>query len=349
MDEINLEVSKEVLMKEHRSIHDLLTTILNRTQMQHKAIKQMREKAKIHAIETTNMSGYRAQTLTEIQKKEKLLKYSTSTMCGWEKYGQEQLVPEYINNDNLRPNYSGLFDLVQGMMARQECLIRVVNEFMDLCPIQAAADKGSEKARSAYRQIMTGTPYGWGDVKISGIPGKGGKGLIKWKIKNDYYYDHQNKDPLTNQPTKVDYLYPIPKIEWMVDEKYMDNVYKNQITTCDIAGKKCFTLCAEEELNHELSNQDVRLFKAKVGYTKIPVDFQSCSGWGWRQNNTQKESLQQQKAKIRAVIYTEERWIAIQDQNGERIMEATGKDKSWAIRTMKQRMKTKMMKQMGLK
>ena len=345
--DINLEVTKEQLMKEHRSIHDLLTTILNRIQLNYKAIKSMRKVAKNHALETTNKDryGYDRQLMTEIKKKEKLLKYSTARSAGWPKYGEDKIDESYINNDNLKANYAGLFDLIQEMMTRQECLIRVVNEFMDLCPIQANADRASEIASGAYRSIMTGLPYRWGNPSIKGEPGKGGRGIVKWTVKQDYYYDHANKD-MNGNPTKITYDIVTPRIEWYVDEKYIANVKGNQITTCDIAGKKCFTLCAEEELNHELSNQDVRLFKAVVGYTKIPLDFDH-GGYGWSRKPT--KTVIEQKANIRNVIYTEERWIAIQDQDGKRIMEATGKDKSWAIRTMKQRMKTSMLKQMGLK
>ena len=347
METIDLEVSKEVLMKEHRSIHDLLTTLFNRTQLSHKAIKSLRANAKDHANKTTETEryGYQRGPMTQIQKKEKLLKYSTARNCGWNKYGDQKLEPIDIWNENLRANYSGLFDLMQEMMTRQECLIRVVNEYMDLCPIQALADRAAETAQRAYQQIATGLPYRWHNPKITGKPMKGGTYKIKWKLEEDFYYDHNNKDANGN-PTKITYNYAIPKIQWYVDEHYISNVKDNKIEVCDIAGKRCFTLSAVEELNHELSNDGVRLFKAIVGYTKIPLTFED-NGYHWRRSNH--KTLQEQKANIRAVIHTEERWIAIQDQNGERIMEATGKDKSWAIRTMKQRMKTSMLKKMGLK
>lgn len=346
MKEVNLEVTKEELMKEHRSIHDLLTTILNRTQINYKAIKSMRDRAKNHAIETVSPSRYthRSDCDTAIKRKEKLLKYSTARNCGWEKYGSNAIDETYINNENLRANYNGIFDLLQEMMCRQECLIKVVNEYMDLCPIQASADKASEIAARAYNGISTGLPYRWGNPKVVGKPGNGGKCSIKWKLEKDYHYDYSQKDA-NGHALKVEYDIVYPKITWFVDEKYIANVKDNQITTCDIAGKKCFTLCAEEELNHELSSQDVRLFKAVVGYTKVPITFDHGYGWGRRTHKT----ILEQKTAVRSVIYTEERWIAVQDQNGSRIMEATGKDKSWAIRTMKQRMKTSMLKQMGLK
>ena len=330
------QLDKKELMKEHREIHDIINIIINKAKVSSKAIKEIRDRAKIIVKEAIDCGGRsyhysryssgKHDITTEVGRKNKLLDYST---CKQNWYGNSLKAID-IGNANLRGSWDAILDLLQSQMIRQECLIELVDNYLNLDPIQADADSAAVEARRAYQRIQTGFPYGW-SVNIMGKPGKGKERKFTWKQNKNSRYDR-------TKGGYVDVLEHMPRVTWYVDETYMDTVHKYKIHTTDIAGKKCFVKHAELITGHELESQDVKLFKAVVGYTKVPVDFDS---WG----STRVKS----KADIRACIFNEERWIAVQELPDGRREQASGKDQSWAIRTMKQRMKSTMLRTMGLK
>lgn len=324
------QINTKELMKEHRVLHDLINYLINLASITSETIKEMRQSAKETALNATASSSYgygyrQINSTTDIAKRDKLLKYSTSEIS----YRNSYTKPEGIGNVNYKGVYNNYLKLIQSSMNRQECLIRLVNEYANIDNIQANADKGADRARLAYHQIQSGTPYRW-EFQVIGKKGAKLPSVTKWKIEERSMFTGQ-RDMNGRYIYKKEPYY-VPKHTWYIDETYLDTVDKYNIHTTDIAGKRCFTLKAELIEEHELKDQGVTLFKAIVGYTKVGSNSKDTS-----------------KAGVRASIYTEERWIAVQDQNDERVEQATGKDKSWAIRTMKQRMKSTMLKKMGLK
>lgn len=118
-----------------------------------------------------------------------------------------------------------------------------------------------------------------------------------------------------------------------VDGSYIDVIKANNIDVVDIGGKACLTMKAEEITEHELVEDGVKLFKAKVMYTKVARGVNT-----WRLL----------PGEAREIINVEDKYIAVQSLDSSPDIIATGKDQSWAIRTMRGRMKKKMMKIMGL-
>lgn len=117
-----------------------------------------------------------------------------------------------------------------------------------------------------------------------------------------------------------------------VDYKWYDNVKGNGITQVDIGGKNALTLSAKEILGHPLESDGVRLFQSKVLYTKVP---QTISTYALKVNEGA------------SLIHIEDKVIAIQQLTDSCVI-TTGKDESWAVRTMRGRMKKKMMNMMDL-
>lgn len=326
------QVNTKELMKEHRVLHDLINDLIKRSNLSAEAVKAIREYAKEIARDVTNETKYyyhrggSNDNSTEISQRDNLLKDSTCNNT----YLSSSRNSQDILNANFKGIWKPILETIQAAMVRQECLVRVVNEYNNIDEVQADADKGAERANSAYRQIMSGTPYAW-NINIIGKKHAKLPSRTQWKINHRTDYRNYTTDANGSRVYAREKYY-LPKHTWYIDETYMDVVDKYKIHTTDIAGKNCFTLKAELVEEHELKDQGVQLFKAIVGYTKIGTNFSDKT-----------------KAGVRASIFTEERWIAIQDQDGRRVEQATGKDKSWAIRTMKQRMKSSMLKQMGLK
>lgn len=118
-----------------------------------------------------------------------------------------------------------------------------------------------------------------------------------------------------------------------VDHTYISVVKANNIEVVDIAGRDVVTIWAEEVPEHDLKDDDVKLFKAKVAYTKVPRELNTYSG---------------QRGDAHKIINIEDKHIAIQPVSEGRDIVTTGKDASWAIRTMRRRMKKKMMEMMGV-
>ena len=121
--------------------------------------------------------------------------------------------------------------------------------------------------------------------------------------------------------------------EVTVDHSWIDVVRANKIDRVDIGGKAATTVWAEEILEHDLVDDDVKLFKAKVLYTKVPRDISTWAG----------ESGDGEK-----IVFLEDKHIAIQPVTDGRDIITTGKDASWAIRTMRGRMKKKMLQMMDI-
>lgn len=122
-------------------------------------------------------------------------------------------------------------------------------------------------------------------------------------------------------------------VNFGIDGNWFTNVVENGIERVDIAGKEVMTTWAEEIPEHELLDEGVKLFKATVAVTQMKRDYSS-----WSLTPEQVEN----------VIRLEEKVIAIQQLTSEPDIITTGKDISWAVRTMKGRMKKKMYDMMDL-
>lgn len=118
-----------------------------------------------------------------------------------------------------------------------------------------------------------------------------------------------------------------------VDGNWYKDVVDHKIAKVDIGGKMCLTLCADEIMEHDLLDEDVKLYQAKVAYTKVP---QGVSCWSGALGDGAKS------------IFVEDKVIAVQTLPGGPPIITTGKDKSWAVRTMKMRMRKKIFDMMDL-
>ena len=118
-----------------------------------------------------------------------------------------------------------------------------------------------------------------------------------------------------------------------VDHTWWDDVHLNDIAKVDIGGKACLTLEAEEIMEHELLCDDVRLFQAKVLYTKMPSYI---------------DPFRMKANEAFDIVHVEDKVIAIQNLPDSSPIITTGKNQSWAVRTMKGRMKKKIVDIMGI-
>lgn len=118
-----------------------------------------------------------------------------------------------------------------------------------------------------------------------------------------------------------------------VDHTYMETVVPNNIEVVDIAGKDVAVVWAKEIEEHELKDEGVKLFESIVAYTRVP---RSVNTWNLK------------AGQAKEIVLVEKKHIAVQHIEGGKDIIATGKDQSWAIRTMKGRMKRKMYDLMGL-
>lgn len=222
--------------------------------------------------------------------------------------------------------------LIYNAMVRQERILLLQEKYLNLDEVQMEADKGGLKASSLFSNINTAhSYYGGGGVMISGK---------KDADPMDVDYTEEVEDEMTYCTTTQKRVSTGKKrvknwtIKYNVDQNWMDDVYENKIQYTDIGGKQCLVTQAKEVEEHELKDQGIKLYDCTVIYTKIPV-----SDNHWRIPAGQP----------RTWFNVEKRHVAVQSLPSGGVQQASGKDASWAIRTMKMRMKSTMMKQMGLK
>ena len=288
----------EPLNYEHKQLSRMINTIAEIANIPPDVLGDIRNKAKV-----TTQGIVNSTKTSPTVKKEKLLDEKNTNPPFYFNEGE----PKYKEFNATR---AAMLEHIMSMMMRQENILEYQRNYANIDPNIEKADKA---ARKAYRKWRANEgPIGWRN-KID-IEAKVGEGAT---------YDF-NYNPSETSFTAIIY----------VDETYMDTVEANNINVVDIAGKPVITLKAEEIIGHELEDNNVRLFKATVGYTKVS-----------RGINTYRLKCEEE---ARSLIRIEEKWIAFQELPNGRIT-ATGKDKAWAIRTMKSRMKLTMMKQMGLK
>ena len=121
-------------------------------------------------------------------------------------------------------------------------------------------------------------------------------------------------------------------IKFYIDGHWTDNVFNNGIAVVDIAGKPVLTLCATLIEDHDLLNDNVEMWQAKVAYTKVPKTLNT-----WRM----------QSGDWKQCMHIEDKVIAKQTLPSSTFI-TTGKDLSWATRTMRMRMKKEMFKLMDI-
>lgn len=187
-------------------------------------------------------------------------------------------------------------------------------------PVEQKVDEAVIHARR--RQRMIEPSIGWRNhIRIEGHRHQGGMMTIE-KTEAGKIHWGNNKGQDSYNGTAIFY----------VDENYIKNVKDNGIEVVDIAGKEVLTLAATKVDDHDMVDQGVELFEATVAYAKVPRDVDT---WQMTEDDVDK------------IFHCEQKFIA-KWVNTSSTHIATGKDASWALRTMRSRMKKDMMKQMGL-
>ena len=223
--------------------------------------------------------------------------------------------PVIVDNRKSLVNISKSTDsLVSDIVGRMVHIRYLVDEASLIPKDVVSASTGAYMASSTFDGYVK-THTGW-STEFSFIPGVAGANSFTEEAQS--YYGG----------TRV-----YAKFTYEIDHNWIEDVYNTGIRVVDIGGKNCLPLWANEIKDHELLDDDVRLFESEVLYTKVPYNMST---------NRMKPS------EAKNMVFTEPRIIAVQSFPASDPIITTGKDKSWAIRTMKGRMKKKMLKAMGI-
>ena len=220
-------------------------------------------------------------------------------------------LPEKLHIKAMKDEITDHITTIVVRMALLNHLIHTVSQIDDWAVKCSGAAKDAGRVFNAVK-----TNIGWHNniEVVSGTPGN----IEVEERTNTHYRGSTN-------------IYYDAKIE--VDGNWLRDVKGNNIEIVDIGGKECMPMWATEILDHDLLDQDVRLFETEVVYTKVPYDYDR---WASKSGDWQK------------ILHTEKRVVAVQSLASSKPVITTGKDKSWAVRTMKARMKKKMAKMMGI-
>lgn len=113
-----------------------------------------------------------------------------------------------------------------------------------------------------------------------------------------------------------------------ISDTWDEDVYAKGLSTIEFQSKYVMPLSLKVVPNAELTAEGVTLYKGHIAYTYVP-----------RAN----------PATFLETIRTEEKYIAVQySPEGRPAIIATGKDESWAVRTMKGRLRSNLLNQLDL-
>ena len=203
---------------------------------------------------------------------------------------------------------------LNALAVRSMCIRKLIDHYEPLNEIDVLADGAVKQAAMRWsRDVETNIGY-QNEVKFD----RGTPGTVDKELEERARYGGN------------DYTF---KATLYVDHTYKTVIEENGIEVVDIGNKMCLTLSAEEIEDHDLKDQNVKLFKAKVAFTKVGRD---VNRWSMKKEDCE------------GILQIEEKYIAVQHLVSGEKQVATGKDEHWAIRTMKSRMKRKMLKMMDI-
>ena len=308
-----MNATYEDLAAEHKTLSGLINNLLRHSGLSSEFVSHAREKAKECCKDSVN------RITTAIQRKAVL---------------QRDVNEHYYTNKGTtvtNPAFENitahLCNLIYNAMVRQENILEVQANYLDLDEDAVNADKSGIKAASLFA-VWAQTDTGYRNNV-----------LIKGTVDADptvSAYEEKLEEATNYQcPNRTKYKRVCESTHtYEVNQSWYADVFENGIAQTDIGGKKCLTTSAKLIEEHELKDQDVALYDCNVIYTKKPID---ANTWNTKPGEP------------KAWFHIEARHVAVQTLPSGKKEIATGKDKSWAIRTMKMRMKSNMMKQMGLK
>ena len=228
-------------------------------------------------------------------------------------YGATTGLNTYISESSIiytKALTSEITDLLGGLLMQRTAQQFLIDHVSTFSDWKIESSDAANLANRHFRnRIETGTGY---RQKIEIIEGKPGN--IAWFAPPDGY---------SSKTCSV-----------CVDATWLA-VKEAGLTTVDLAGKPAMPLWLDEipEEDNPLSDDGVKLYNTEVLYTKVP---QSMSAWSMSMQDFQ------------SIVHKESRVIAVQDVNEGQPIVATGKDASWAIRTMRGRMKKRMFEIMDI-
>ena len=307
--EVTENVTYEGLASQHKALSKMINNLIHHSNLDQDTVKAMRAEAKKNPAELIKHNK------TLIQQKAALLSrvdtYGFSNQATTTNYVYEEIKTSLTN-------------LIYSAMIRQECILVVQKDYLELDEIQVSADKSAIKADEFWWNIKTDIGY---QNKI----------ILRGKKDADpltYDYEEELEDRKCYSTGKMQKQIRESTLTYHINQDWYDNVYKKGIARSDIGGKAVLVTSAKEIEEHELKDQSVKLFDCTTIYTKLPV---GTNTWRMPSGSSKKH------------FFIEPRHIAVQTLPSGETVQASGKDKSWAIRTMKMRMKASMLKQMGVK
>ena len=293
--------SVEEYKAEHKAIQNQIEAIVQTAFYTPKELGMIRESAK------TSVQDELKNEKTKIQGRNRLADPRCAQYC-YSSVSTESTAPAECKDTRTITD-----TCLTTLMKRQECITQLVNTYLKVD--QETID--AEEAMLRMTTLISNNTYNIG--YNNSIRAKvGDKGKIEVTEEECNW-----RKGTFNWKAKVH-----------VDSTWIDKVYKNKIAKVDIAGKTVMTLDADEIMDHELKDQNVRMWDATVFYSKVPsnVNPNYAPKGTWKQ-----------------ILHKEKRVIVVETLPSGDTQMATGKDISWATRTMRMRMKSSMLKQMGLK
>jgi len=126
---------------------------------------------------------------------------------------------------------------------------------------------------------------------------------------------------------------------------WYEKVFLNNLngTQIDIAGKVVFVMDAEEEVINEPNLPGIKLFNAKVCYAIVPNN----NNPDWAYSNRHNLTDDKKKELKDKTLYVKDIRI-VRYKTTDSTYYATGKDKAWALRTCKAKLKKDMLKKMRI-
>lgn len=311
---VDTNVTYEDLAKQHKGLSKLINNLIYHSGLNAEWVAHTRSLAKEECRDRTS------KLRTAIEKKCSLLQPVQPS------YSLKQTGDEI--NVTYNPIIKPIMDSIFCAMVRQECILEVQKNFLNIDNVQAEADQGAIAASRAWASVQTDIGY-YNQVTFSGVKGADPMNVTYTEeLEDNKYYDYNTRKYITKGKK-------VKKSESMIgiNENWIEDVQKKGLQYTDIGGKNCLVTSAKEVEEHELKDQNVKLYDCTVCYTLRPL---SANSW------------QSQAGEPAKWFHVEKRHVAVQKLPSGSTEQASGKDKSWAIRTMKARMKRTMMKQMGL-
>lgn len=305
----DIQIDVKGLLDELKEIHKTVNTLCNHYSIDPKKLNVVADNHKKDLIRDCDRHDSYGDSIQYLKKR-----HTSNTGAN---YGDTRYIRELLNTEksSVHTMQNSIAEFISLNIRRMAAIKLLTEKYANITEKDILDSTASKEAQRWFNRNVA-TNIGWRN-SIHFVPGAEGTIVDYTEEVNGIQTGSVNWD-----------------MQIGIEGTWLSEVVANGIQLVDIGGKSCMTLCAKEIEEHELKDDDVRLFQAKVVYTHVP---RTMDTWCPKPGDG------------KDVVKIEDKVIAIQTyESGERPTITTGKNQSWAIRTMRGRMKKKMMQMMDL-